>query len=173
MPPNSEMLIDHLLPVTVLSVFLGTGRTTLLNHELNKCEGKRVAVIFNDMGEINTRANLVRENGGLSLTDENLVEISLDRRILRAEDLGSWWVAVPKEGWPESEESQSVIRRHWTPSWGDLRQKLVLIGRRTMDEKAIRAALDGCLAGSVATGFTKHRTNPTDPFPVWDRSKAA
>ncbi len=68
--------MESSLPVTVLSGFLGAGKTTVMNHVLNNCEGLRVAVIVNDMGEVNIDADLLREDVSLQQVDERLVEMT-------------------------------------------------------------------------------------------------
>lgn len=64
------------IPVTVLSGFLGAGKTTILNHILNNRDNMKVAVIVNDMSEVNIDAQLVEKCSALSRTEEKLVQLS-------------------------------------------------------------------------------------------------
>jgi len=67
--------MNKIIPVTLLTGYLGSGKTTLLNHVLNNQKGYKVAVIVNDIGEVNIDANLIQKGGIVNQTDDSLVPL--------------------------------------------------------------------------------------------------
>ena len=68
--------MNKIVPITVLTGYLGAGKTTLINHVLNNQEGYKVAVIVNDIGEVNIDAELIQKGGVVKEEDSNLVPLS-------------------------------------------------------------------------------------------------
>ncbi|MDE7293053.1 MAG: GTP-binding protein [Oscillospiraceae bacterium] len=69
-------MAKKLVPITLLTGYLGAGKTTLINHVLNNQEGYKTAVIVNDIGEVNIDARLIEQGGAVTQKDENLVPLS-------------------------------------------------------------------------------------------------
>src|SRR5690606_18333235 len=63
-------------PITILNGYLGSGKTTLLNHLLNNQDGYKVAIIVNDLGEVNIDARLIEKGTEVSMMEEQMIELS-------------------------------------------------------------------------------------------------
>ena len=63
------------VPITLLTGYLGSGKTTLINHILTQEKDKKIAVIVNDIGEVNIDANLIEKGGIVGKKEENLVAL--------------------------------------------------------------------------------------------------
>ena len=85
---------------------------------------------------------------------------------------GRWWRFVPKDQWPEDDESVQAIKRNWLAEVGDCRQELVFIGQN-IDFAQLTAELDACLLddAEIALGIEAWRTLP-DPFGPWHEEAA-
>jgi len=86
---------------------------------------------------------------------------------------GRWWRFVPKQHWPQDQESSAAIMQHWTPETGDCRQELVFIGQN-IDFGQLTARLDDCLLSDaeMALGVEGWSAMP-DPFGAWHDEEAA
>lgn len=129
---------------------------------------------FNDFMN-RTWPGLIRAKGHfwLATRPDWVGEFSLAGAIARVGPMGHWWVAVPRQHWPDHPEWKRILERHWDKVWGDRRQELVFIGTG-MDEAEIRSTLDACLVGSpdmlqLDRGAYRHLR---DPFPVWSTENA-
>lgn len=100
-------------------------------------------------------------------------EVAQAGAFVRYEGIGRWWSAVPKNRWPDGEDFENNIRRHWSEEYGDRRQEIVFIGLKgQMDETAIRKRLDDCLVKEYLIA-PELWEDMEDPFPQWFQNKSA
>ena len=93
-------------------------------------------------------------------------------RMCDVQPVGRWWAAAPRSRWPEDEATRQAILTHWTETYGDRKQELVIIGQQ-LDHQALSAALDRCLLNFTETrkGMAAWRELP-DPYPGWEETAA-
>ncbi len=101
-----------------------------------------------------------------------VAEFSLAGALSSVHPLGTWWAAVPKERWPESETAQAYMEANWQEPWGDRRQEIVFIGSG-IDWPALKSRLDKCLLPALDASRPDTLPDLPDPFPSWRRAEAA
>ena len=102
----------------------------------------------------------------LATRPDQLCHLSWTGRQRRMEARGQWWSTVPRVLWPNHRMFHEMLRRHWSPVWGDRRQELVFIGTG-IDEAAIRTALDACLTGPADRFDPRRFDDLRDPLSLW------
>ena len=103
---------------------------------------------------------------------EWVLEFSLAGALSSVSPLGTWWAAVPKERWPDSESARAYFAARWSETWGDRRQEIVFIGAG-IDWPQLKARLDACLVPEDLARGPDSLPDLPDPFPVWRRSVEA
>lgn len=99
-------------------------------------------------------------------------EMSQAGAFVRHNGMGRWWVGVPEDRWPESDEFKQVLKDNWSEDYGDRRQELVFIGLKgEMSEVDIRESLNSCLVEDYLSRQVSAQ-NLNDPFPKWFKQSA-
>ncbi|MEM1364294.1 MAG: GTP-binding protein, partial [Pseudomonadota bacterium] len=101
-----------------------------------------------------------------------VAEFSLAGSLSSVSPLGTWWAAVPKHRWPDSDRARDYLAGQWQEPWGDRRQELVFIGAG-IDWAAMKARLDECLVPEDKSETLSMMADMDDPFPQWRRAEAA
>ena len=81
-----------------------------------------------------------------------------------------FWMAVPKENWPDDEEYLATIRKQWVEPFGDMRQELVFIGQNLKQDEVIRALDDCLLTEEELLRGRSYWETLNDPFPAWENN---
>lgn len=103
----------------------------------------------------------------LSTRPDYIGEVSQAGSLIRHQGLGVWWSSVDKNQWPDSQEFQEMLNKHWNEQSGDKRQEIVFIGLKdAMDIDAIQTNLDNCLIQEYWTNPEAYQSL-NDPFPHW------
>lgn len=160
-------LSNSRIPVTVLSGYLGAGKTTILNHVLNNRDGLKVAVIVNDLSEVNiVDAMVVGFTGGNRACqgDRNQMAQSFSQAgpSIQVGPAGYWVAALPENQRLAILSEEQELAEQWDPQYGDRMSKLVFIGIE-MNRQQITAELDGCLL--TAAELVMDWSRFTDRFP--------
>ncbi|MFT9216870.1 MAG: GTP-binding protein, partial [Acetobacter malorum] len=104
----------------------------------------------------------------LATRPEWVGELGQAGALVRTQAMGLWWCVIPTQHWPEDDDWKAMLVGKWDPVYGDRRQEIVFIGTPEMDEAALRAALDACLAPQDTDRFQPELyANLPDPFPAW------
>ncbi len=103
----------------------------------------------------------------LSTRPDYIGEVSQAGSLIRHQGIGVWWCAVDKNQWPQGDEFQAVLSKHWDQKSGDRRQEIVFIGLKDqIDQEAICAGLDQCLVHDYWDDPLGYQC-VSDPFPNW------
>ena len=103
----------------------------------------------------------------LSTRPHYIGEVSQAGSLVRHQGIGLWWSSVDKSEWPDSEEFEKIIEKHWDEQSGDKRQEIVFICLKdAMDPDSIKANLDACLIKNYWENPEQYHSI-SDPFPVW------
>jgi len=86
---------------------------------------------------------------------------------VRNQGIGLWWIATPKDNWPDESDFKEMMKKKWDEDYGDRRQEIVFIGlKNEINESEIQKNLDDCLIKDYLSNPLMYQ-NIADPFPKW------
>lgn len=145
------------------------GITSFVYRERHPFDPAKIHAFFNQEWP-----GVVRAKGffWLSSRPDFVGEVSQAGAFVKHQGIGRWWVAIPKNQWPDGDDFEEVIKRYWTKDYGDRRQEIVFIGlKNEMDKENIRKQLDACLVKNYLNE-PETLNKLKDPFPQWFKEAA-